>query len=199
MLLLKCSGCVACIRYFELFVSRGIQWSFFDSFDSTSCGQKRPPRGNNIFFVCVVLPILTWKKTTTPSQIRCYVLLVIEWSGQSKQPVYKTPILVQTALSCVLTLFLPFHVHNMTPTPRGRNHNGRFHESPLVLLVAVAMVSFFAGTVLTAHIHLGTCVTVNNGSSSSSSSSTSSSNHRHHSLNAQVEELAQKRLLGAYR
>jgi hypothetical protein len=97
---------------------------------------------------------------------------------------------------CVVNFLSPlfgalFHSeYDMSMSPRVRNPNGRSNESSLVLLVAVAMVSFFAGTVLTAHVHLGTCNTDNN------SSSNSISNNRHHSLNAQVEELAQKRLLG---
>ena len=54
-----------------------------------------------------------------------------------------------------------------------------------MLLFAVAVVSFFAGTVMMAHVNLGSC-----------SSLPTQHGGESHQLNAKVEELAQKRLLG---
>ena len=76
------------------------------------------------------------------------------------------------------------------PRTGGGGRSSNDSSSSLLLLIAVAMVSFFAGTVLTAHIHLGSCTSL------SSNSSDGKSNNQHHSLDAKVEELAQKRLLG---
>jgi hypothetical protein len=57
-----------------------------------------------------------------------------------------------------------------------------------MLLFAVAVVSFFAGSILMAHVQLGSCGAMSHHGSGES-----------HHLNAKVEELAQKRLLGGCR
>jgi hypothetical protein len=54
----------------------------------------------------------------------------------------------------------------------------------LPLLMAVAFVSFFGGTLFTMHAGIDGCI------------SDSGTGDMSHSLNAKVEELAQKRLLG---
>lgn len=83
-------------------------------------------------------------------------------------------------------------------SPRsGRSNGGRSgNESPVLLLVAVAIVSFFAGTVLTAHVHLGSCLMGNDVNLLSNNKDSDGGSGGHHQLNAKVEELAQKRLLG---
>ena len=57
-----------------------------------------------------------------------------------------------------------------------------------MLLFAVALVSFFAGSILMAHVQLGSCGALSHHGSAGDS----------HRLDAKVEELAQKRLLGEY-
>ena len=57
-------------------------------------------------------------------------------------------------------------------------------------MIAVAVVSFFAGTVFTVHMNME-CA-------GSSSGSVVVGGDNHHFLNAKVEELAQKRVLGMY-
>jgi hypothetical protein len=73
-----------------------------------------------------------------------------------------------------------------------RNRDGTssssMSESTIVLLIAVAMVSFFAGTVFTVHMNMD-CVGggIRDGGLG-----------EHHHINVKVEELAQKRILGMY-
>lgn len=85
-------------------------------------------------------------------------------------------------------------------SPRGgRSSSGSSNsESSLVLLLAVAIVSFFAGTVLTAHIHLGSCLVGGGSGGDFNNQNGDSSGNNHHQWDAKVEELAQKRLLGAF-
>jgi hypothetical protein len=64
-------------------------------------------------------------------------------------------------------------------------------------MMAVAMVSFFAGTIFTAHLGLSSTL----GGSLCDTSSSGGGNElisQHHRLDAKVEELAQKRLRGKY-
>ncbi|KAL3902890.1 MAG: hypothetical protein SGILL_010654, partial [Bacillariaceae sp.] len=70
-------------------------------------------------------------------------------------------------------------------TFRGRSRGNSSNEIPLMLLFAVALVSFFAGSILMAHVQLGSCGALSHHGSAGES----------HRLDAKVEELAQKRLL----
>ena len=63
----------------------------------------------------------------------------------------------------------------------------------LPLLMAVAFVSFFGGTLFTMHAGIDGCASLAGTSTNGGDSGSGT-----HTLNAKVEELAQKRLLGTY-
>ena len=82
----------------------------------------------------------------------------------------------------------------MTSVRRNNTSSKMSSDFSLVLMLAIAMVSFFAGTIFTAHMGLSSAIGGSLCDTSSSSGNEITS--QHHRLDAKVEELAQKRLRG---